>query len=68
MAREVAEELAGKGVLAQVNVDDNPRLAARFGASGVPAFIAFKGGNVVGNLQGALPKKRLSDWFQGVTK
>lgn len=55
-------------MLAQVNVDDNPRLAARFGASGVPAFIAFKGGNVVGNLQGALPKKRLSDWFQGVTK
>lgn len=68
MAREVAEELAGKAMLAQVNVDDNPRLAARFGVSGVPAFIALKGGNVVGSLQGTRTKERLSDWFRGVTK
>jgi thioredoxin-like negative regulator of GroEL len=36
-------------------VDENPRIAQRFGITGIPALYVFKGGRIVERLAGAQP-------------
>jgi thioredoxin 1 len=51
----LAQEFAGRAVVAKLNVDENPRTAQRFGISGIPALLVFQGGQVVERLLGAQP-------------
>jgi thioredoxin 1 len=51
---ELAAEYAGKVKIVKVNVDQNGMLAAQFGIQGIPALLFFKGGQVVGQVVGAL--------------
>jgi thioredoxin 1 len=52
----VAEEYAGKLKVGKVNVDDNTGTAARYGIRGIPTLLLFKGGKVVDQRVGAVPK------------
>ncbi|MGA2506968.1 MAG: thioredoxin [Chitinispirillaceae bacterium] len=56
---EIAGELAGRIVVGKLNVDDNPKTAARYGVSGIPTLLFIKNGQVVGQHTGLLPKKAL---------
>ncbi len=49
---KVAEAVAGKAVIAKVNVDDNRELAVKFGIRSIPALLLFKNGQVVQTLIG----------------
>ena len=51
----LAEEFAGRAVVAKLNVDDNPRTMQRFGIRGIPALYIFKDGQVTERLVGAQP-------------
>jgi len=51
----LAQEFAGRAVVAKLNVDENPRTAQRFGITGIPALFIFKQGRVVERLVGAQP-------------
>jgi thioredoxin 1 len=42
----LAEDYAGRATVATVDVDDEPRLAARFGVRSVPTVMLFAGGDV----------------------
>jgi len=42
-----------------VNVDDNPALAARYGIRSIPTILFMKGGAVVDQVIGAVPKAQL---------
>ena len=61
---ELSDEYAGKVVIAKVNVDENPDVAARLGIRGIPALFMFKGGEVVSNKTGAAPKSALQGWIE----
>lgn len=56
---EVADELAGKLVVAKCNVDDNQDLAMKYGVMSIPTLIVFKNGEEIDRSVGALPKARL---------
>lgn len=57
---EVAEEAEGLSV-GKVNVDEQSKLAERFGVMSIPTFIIFKDGAEVKRLVGAMPKAALAD-------
>lgn len=56
---EIANEFAGKLVVAKMNVDDNPRTPSSYNVRGIPNLIFFKDGKMVEQVVGAVPKEQL---------
>lgn len=59
---EISDELGGKITVAKLNIDDNPMTPGKYGVRGIPTLMLFKGGEVVSQKVGALPKSQLSQW------
>ncbi|MCL6641175.1 MAG: thioredoxin [Candidatus Rokubacteria bacterium] len=57
---EFARDFAGRLKVVKVNVDENPALAARFGAMSIPTLVVIRNGRVVDRIVGALPKSQLT--------
>jgi len=57
---ELAGEQSGKAVVAKVNIDESPELAAQFGITAIPTLIVFKNGQVVKTLRGVQSKSTLT--------
>jgi thioredoxin 1 len=56
---KLASEMAGRLVVAKVNVDDNPQSAMRYDIRSIPTMMLVKGGQVVDRWTGALPEPAL---------
>ncbi len=56
---ELVREGNGTVTLAKVNVDDQPALAARYGIRSIPTILFVKGGKVLDQVIGAVPKAQL---------
>ena len=56
---ELAKEYAGRVKMAKLNVDENPATPSQYGVRGIPTLILFKGGKILEQAVGALPKTRL---------
>jgi thioredoxin 1 len=56
---ELAGEYDGKVDFFKVNVDDNPKVASKYGVMSIPTLILFKDGQPVSNIVGYRPKAEL---------
>jgi thioredoxin 2 len=59
----VAEILAGTAAVVQINTQENPGLAGRFGVRGIPVLLLFRGGRVVDQLSGVQSSEAIAAWF-----
>jgi thioredoxin 1 len=58
---ELATEFDGRISIAKVNIDENEAIAAEFGIRAIPTMLLFKGGKVVEQIVGMLPKAALKN-------
>ena len=55
---EIAAERADI-LVAKINVDESPELAARFGVVSIPTLVVIKDGEIAGQVAGARPKAHI---------
>ncbi|MFG0275877.1 MAG: thioredoxin [Phycisphaerales bacterium] len=58
---EIADEYAGRAVVAKVDVDAAPSLAQRYGVQSIPTLLVVKDGEVIAKRIGIAPKGDLTD-------
>ena len=61
---EIAGSLDGKVKIVKLNVDENPKTAAKYGIQSIPTLMIFKNGQMASRQIGALPKQKLEDWIK----
>ncbi len=62
---EVADDYVGKVKVGKLDVDSNPQSASRYQVRGIPTLLLFKGGQVVEQLVGAVPKGKVVEALNG---
>jgi thioredoxin 2 len=60
----LAREMAGRALVLEVNVDQNPSLAARFGVQSIPNFFVFSGGRLRLQRAGLAPRSEMRRWLE----
>lgn len=58
---KIAQDYAGKLIVAKVNTDDNPKWAMEYGVQGIPTMLLIANGNVVHQQVGAIPEPFMKD-------
>ena len=61
---KLADEFDGKIKVGKINVDDESEIAAQFGIMSIPNMKFFKGGKVVDEVVGAIPKAAMKAKFE----
>jgi putative thioredoxin len=63
---KLANEYAGKFLLAKVNSDENQELAVRYGVRGIPSVKAMVRGKIVNEFTGAQPESVIRAWLDKI--
>jgi|SRR5512140_3518100 thioredoxin 1 len=58
---DLAKQYEGKVKFTKLNIDDNQDTPQQYGIRSIPTLLVFKGGKVVGQIVGAVPKTRIED-------
>jgi thioredoxin len=61
VVEELAKEYAGKLKVGKLDVDHHQAVAGQYGIRSIPTLLIFKGGKVVEQIVGAVPKKILAE-------
>lgn len=64
VVEELASQYEGKVDFFKLNIDENPNVPGQYGVRGIPTLILFKGGKVVDQVVGAVPKAQLDSMIQ----
>jgi thioredoxin 1 len=57
----LASEYKGKLKVGKMNVDDHQQVPQKYGIRSIPTLLVFKGGQVVDQIIGAVPRSKLED-------
>lgn len=60
----LAREAAGRALVLEVNVDQNPGLASRYGVQSIPNFLVFSGGRLLMQRAGLVPRAEMRRWLE----
>jgi thioredoxin 1 len=64
---EIAVQYADKIDIVKMNTDENDKIPARYGVTGLPTIAVFSNGELVKEIRGAKPKvlllRELADWI-----
>lgn len=63
---EIAGEYAGKVKVGKVDVDQNQNIAMKYGVRSIPTLLVIKGGEVVNQIVGAVPKGNITEILEEV--
>ncbi len=58
---QLANDYGDRVKIVKLNIDENPQTPAKYGIRAIPTVLAFSGGQVVGQLQGARPKSAFEE-------
>ena len=61
VVKELSSELGDQAKIIKVDVDKNPKAAAKYQIRGVPTFILFQKGNILWRQSGAISKEVLKN-------
>ena len=61
---KLADEYEGKIKVGKINVDENSELAMKYGVMSIPNMKFFKGGQVVDEVIGSVPKPAMKQKFE----
>ena len=61
IVEELANEYDGRLKIGKLDVDANPAVSMQYGIRSIPTLLIFKGGMVVEQIVGAMPKRQLVD-------
>jgi thioredoxin 1 len=57
----LAKDYEGKLKVGKLNIDDHQITPQQYGIRSIPTLLVFKGGQVVGQIIGAVPRAKLED-------
>ncbi len=64
IVEEVAAEYADSVKVMKMNVDDNAKIAGKYGIRGIPTIMMFKEGKLADTLVGLVPKEKLVEFVK----
>jgi thioredoxin 2 len=65
---KVAEQNAGKWIVAKVNTEDLPGVAQRFQIAAIPTMVLFQGGRETARLSGAMPAAAITQFVEQASR
>ena len=66
MVEELAGEYEGRLKVMKLDMDGNGSTPVTYGVTGIPTLLFFKGGELVEQIKGAVPKQRIVDTIEPV--
>lgn len=66
IVKELASEYEGRVKVVKMDIDASPQTPGTYGIRSIPTILAFRNGQVVGQLQGARPKAAFEEMLQGL--
>ena len=59
--KDVSKKVGGRAKILKIDVDKNPKVAAKYQIQGVPTLMVFKNGKMIWRQSGVIPAPQLVD-------
>jgi thioredoxin 1 len=68
VVEEIAKDYEGKLKVGKLNVDESSQTAVQYGIMSIPSLLFFKGGKVIDQIIGAVPKQHFVEKIDKIIK